>query len=265
MSLGIVFKGPEGIVLAADSRVTLSATLANGITVPASYDNAIKLLGVKGQRDVGIVTYGQGAIGQREPRTPHSFLPELEEDLAAGGRLPVEAFAARVSDFYMARWTASNMPSNADPMFFLVAGFDEGATYGCVFSFDLPNNGVAVEQLSNDFGVQWGGQSEIVQRMMMGYDGQALSIAARVLGLNQVQTAALQTELSSALRLQIPYQFLPLQDCVDLSAFLVRATGTLQQWTLGLRGVGGPIDVATITRTDGFRAIQAKTLRGETR
>jgi len=47
MSLGIAFKGAEGIVLAADSRVTLLAQLqlgGNNVMTPATFDNATKLL-----------------------------------------------------------------------------------------------------------------------------------------------------------------------------------------------------------------------------
>lgn len=46
MSLGIAFKGPEGIVLAVDSRVTLTQAITVGsqvILVPSTYDNAIKI------------------------------------------------------------------------------------------------------------------------------------------------------------------------------------------------------------------------------
>jgi len=39
MTLAVVFKGPEGIVLAADSRVTLSAKV-NNQQISAHYDNA---------------------------------------------------------------------------------------------------------------------------------------------------------------------------------------------------------------------------------
>lgn len=49
MCLGIVFKGPEGIVLAADSRVTLMAQVPGGPVVPATFDNTTKLLRVNGQ------------------------------------------------------------------------------------------------------------------------------------------------------------------------------------------------------------------------
>lgn len=98
MSLDIAFKGAEGIVLAADSRVTLTTvnkkTVPNQV-LPAYYDNATKLLRVNGQTYVGAVTYGAGAIGQCSPRTAYSCLPEFEAELAAvaSGRLAVEDFA----------------------------------------------------------------------------------------------------------------------------------------------------------------------------
>ena len=81
--------------------------------------------------------------------------------------------------------------------------------------------------------------------------------------LNPAQTANLRQKVLQRLSMPIPYQFLPLQDCVDLAIFLIRTTATLQGWAAGTRGVGGAIDVATITRTDGFRAIQQKEIVGE--
>ena len=86
MSLGIAIKGPEGIVLAADSRVTLFNQIqppppAPAMLIPASFDNATKLLSVRsGEKSyVAAVTYGAGAIGPpQQPRTAHSFLPELD-------------------------------------------------------------------------------------------------------------------------------------------------------------------------------------------
>jgi len=32
---------------------------------------------------------------------------------------------------------------------------------------------------------------------------------------------------------------------------------------IGIRGVGGPIDVAIVTRTDGLQYVQRKLIRGE--
>ena len=117
--------------------------------------------------------------------------------------------------------------------------------------------------MTKDFGAIWGGQKEFVDRLMHGYDLNLLSIAKNNLQLDDVAVKKLTDELTQQLSARIPYQFLPLQDCVDLSIFLIRATINLQTWTVGIRGVGGAIDVATITKTEGFTAIQRKEIVGE--
>jgi hypothetical protein len=37
----------------------------------------------------------------------------------------------------------------------------------------------------------------------------------------------------------------------------------MQHWIVGIRGVGGAIDVAVITQTGGFKEIQRKRIMGE--
>jgi hypothetical protein len=274
MSLGIAFKGAEGIVLAADSRVTLMAQMqpppAPGQPqqpsqlLPAYFDNANKLLRLTGQKYVGAVTYGVGAIGTSEPRTAHSFLPEFDAELAAQQvkRLSVEEFATRLSEFFLRQWTAtmpSSIPTGQD-MVFLVAGYDDGAPYGRVFEIFIPSRPKPVEMLPGNFGAVWGGQREITDRILQGYDQQLPSIVQSVYGNAHPN---LESALRSKLQAQVPFAFLPLQDCVDLSIFLVRTTITLQKWIVGIRGVGGAIDVATITRTDGVKHVQQKEIYGE--
>lgn len=271
MSLAIVFKGPEGVVLAADSRVTLTWQIPNPgsstLVLPATYDNATKLLRVNGQNYVGVVTYGLGAIGQTHPRTAHSFVPEFEAELGAVvGRLPVGEFAARLSDFFVRQWTALMpvQPYTGDPMIFMVGGFDPDDPYGKVFEFQIPTAPTPVEQHAGMFGIRWGGQREFTDRLVHGMDPALLGQVESFLGLQPTQTAALSQHLTSQLSARVPYEFLPLQDCVDFSIFLIRTTVAMQSWLVGsLRGVGGAIDVATITRTDGFLPIQQKKISGE--
>ena len=240
MSLGIVFKGPEGIVLAADSRVTLTAQIAGqNAYIPATYDNATKLLRVTGQDYVGAVTYGAGALGAQEPRTAHSFLPEFENTLKGEGRLSVDAFAKKLSDFFKQQWTAGMPVTYAGPdMIFLVGGYDEGAAYGRVFEFHIPHAPMPVEQQAGQgaFGVVWGGQREFTDRLIQGFDDSLPELVKSALNLSDQQRDALKDNLKAQLAARIPYAFLPLQDCVDLSIFLIRTTIVIQQWLVGIRG-----------------------------
>jgi hypothetical protein len=268
MSLGIAFKGPEGIVLAADSRVTLTTRIpqpgGNILLLPSTFDNATKLLRAQGQDFVGAVTYGVGAIGATAPRTAHSYMSEFETTLAkAGGRIGVEDFAKELSAFFVTQWNAQT-PNLApqDNMHFLVGGFDENAVYGRVFEFSVPSNTTPQERFAGDFGVLWGGQREFVDRLVKGFDSQVFEFICSELKLSD----PVKNDLASKLQqftAALPFQFLPLQDCIDLSIFLIRTTIQIQSWILGLRGVGGAIDIAAITRTDGFSSVQQKKIAGE--
>jgi len=280
ISLGIAFKGPEGIVLAADSRVTLTVPIQpiqpqlgqskpQAMLLPATYDNATKLLKVSGQDYVGAVTYGLGAIGQQAPRTAHSFVPEFEEELvkAQVGRLSVHDFAIRLSDFFSRQWQQSGMPQTSNysgpDMVFLVGGYDVKEPYGALFEFHIPRNPSPSEWHKDNFGIVWGGQKEFTDRLIQGFDDELPKLAQQFLGLSDSQRDGLKAHLKSNLEAKIPFPFLPLQDCVDLSIMLIRTTIAIQNWIIGIRGVGGAIDVATITRTGKFEPIQRKKITGE--
>jgi hypothetical protein len=279
VSLAVVFKGPEGLVLAADSRVTLMAgqPVPGGIQMlPVFFDNATKLLSLDSYKHLGIVTYGQGTIGEEEPRTAHSFLPELEQHLrkrpkptrrardgtatksTRPGRLTVKQIADGIGTFFRQQWRKAKMPAEADPMVFLVAGFDQGASYGRVFEVSVPDTPKPVELHADGFGISWGGITFYAERLLSGVAPRAIEIASDELGLTPAQANNLAARWKTELHLPIPYPLLPLQDCVDLATFLVKMTADVMTWTIGIQGVGGDIDVAAITRTEGFQPVQQK-------
>lgn len=282
MSLGVVFKGPEGIVLAADSRVTLTNQLQvpnqPPLLISSTYDNATKLLCVKGQKYVGAVTYGAGAIGQDEPRTAHSYIPEFEQELnkefehdpKGVPRLSVKDFAERLSKFFLNKWIAQKMPLPCPPgqdMVFFVGGYDEGAPYGKVFEIYIPSRPDPAERHNASgqlqFGLLWGGQIDYANRLIHGFDGRLPNLTKDFLGLDDTKRDELDKYLQGQLQAPVPFAFLPLQDCVDLAIFMIRTTIIMQHWVIGIRGVGGAIDVAVITQAKGFEEVQRKKIRGD--
>jgi hypothetical protein len=85
---------------------------------------------------------------------------------------------------------------------------------------------------------------------------------SKSLNLDAQQVQAMIQALNP-LQMQIPLAGMPLQDCVNLAIFFIRTTIMAQRLTVGIRGCGGPIDVAIITRRDGFKIIQRKQIVGE--
>ncbi len=271
MSLGIVVKGSEGLVLAADSRVTLTAQMAQPdgamLHLPVNFDNATKLLTFAEPNNyIGAVTYGDAVIGGQasDLRTANSFIPEFEVALQKDNkRLSVENFSQRLSDFFLKQWQ-ERMPTNHKSlgMIFVVGGFDKGEAYGTVFEFNIPNAPKPAQASTKDFGITMGGQHELASRMIVGFDASIIEIITKALRLNIHQVDTLKNALNQ-LQLQIPFPVLPLQDCIDLAVFLIKTTATAQNLSIGVRGVGGAIDVAVITQRDGLAIIQRKELVAE--
>ncbi len=268
MSLGVVIKGPEGIVLAADSRVTLEARKENAPPLPVNFDNATKLLSFsKPHNFVSAVTYGVAVIGLR---TAHSFVPEFEnlilEKLEKKKRLTVKKYAEKLSEFFMDRWKEAVPDDYSGPnMTFIVSGYDLGSAYGKVFLFQIPEQPDPESRNpgEKEFGMTWGGQLQVASRLIHGYDPDLIRIIRDELDLDDSQITRVIQALRAKIEFPIPYQVLPLQDCVNLATFLIRSTIIAQNLAVGIRGVGGPIDVATITRTKGLEHIQEKKIHGE--
>ena len=109
----------------------------------------------------------------------------------------------------------------------------------------------------------WGGQTDIATRLVHGYDPLIIAgLAAQLKQPPQEVQKALES-MAPQLQFKVPYQVLPLQDCIDLATFLVRTTVSAQQLSICVRGVGGTIEVAYIQRNKELTFVQQKKLRGE--
>jgi hypothetical protein len=270
MSLGIVIKGPEGLVLAAESRITIGTQLATPQgtqQIPVYFDNATKLFSFSAPNAaIGVVTYGQAVIGQKTPRTAASFLPEFESGLPKQ-RLTVLNFAEKVSEFYLKQWRLAMPPddqiANIPNMTFVIAGFNPEDVYGQVFIVEIPRAPQPIERnKGSEFGITFGGQHDIVSKIIMGYDARLPDILQKGLNLSPEQVKKLEV-LIRQFALPIPLQVLALQDGVDLACFFIRTTMNAQRISVGIRGVGGAIDIAIIKRNQELQFIQRKQEHGE--
>ena len=183
MSLSIAFKSPEGIVLAADSRVTLMAALP-GVSPGGAAAAGSRLLR---QRNKAAVAPDSAVRGHHDIRCRSDRAGRTADcaQLCAGtrrspGRIPWERALERrrcrgceLGDFYKRQWDDAGMPAVVDPgqqMVFFVAGFDENSPYGRIFEVKVPDALDPVEQNVGTFGITWGGQHELVGRLLNGTD-----------------------------------------------------------------------------------------------
>ena len=259
MTLIITCKGPEGLALAADSRATITVTTDSGEQGITYVDTATKLFALAGQPYVGLLAWGQYFFGNG--RSIAGAIPELEMRIAnrsGGRRLTVAEVASEASAFFAEQWRAYAQPAGNGSMWFQVAGFDEGDHQGQRYQVGIPGR-PAPEKFADSVGISWGGQSELVARVMNGFDPAAIEIAKSELTLRNNQVQRLDSRWHDELALKLRPDGLPLQSSVDLAVYLVTMTVAAQSFTYGrIQGVGGPVDVATITQADGFQWVSRK-------
>jgi hypothetical protein len=262
MTLVVAFKGSEGIVLAADSRLTVFTKDDKAPTLPL--DHAAKLFYLREQSHIGILTAGNGSIGD-DPRSIAGYLPELEEklpDAFRGQRSTVEEIARYVGEAYRDLWVDVGVPvprpPDMEPIIFYVAGFNEGEPYGRIFRVVVPDelNPHPIMEGDDDFGPFISGQDDIGKRLIRGYSDEIVRTTQEF--LTEATARDLCDLFEDRAALLIPYERLPLQDSVDLSRLLIRVTSVLQDWSIGTPGVGGAVDMATITRNEGFQFVTRK-------
>ncbi len=260
MSLGIVISCPEGVVLAADTRLTLTR---NKISV--YFDNSSKLLHIGPK--VAAVMYGTAMIGARPM---HTLVPEFKREVRRLANdngailrpdedpsLSVEEYAERLASFLRRKWdqTYPGVPPSTS---LLVGGISPQQQYGEVYNIE--NLADPTKSLGLSFGMTWGGQLAAVTRLAFGVDSTFLAHLKLQLPGEIIDQQYQEWQNKRALRL--PYGSMPLQDCVNLAILMVDTTIKLQALSEPDRGVGGSIEVVAITPEGGTQWLRRRKLSG---
>ena len=149
---------------------------------------------------------------------------------------------------------------NIEPVNLLVSGYN---TDGTTETYEINSPGdLILKRKNNEFGCTWIGQGDVVSRLILGYDSKLFKLPA-IKSMNKKTAENLRTQMRG-LEYYIQGSLITVQDAVDLAVFLIKTTSMIQQFADGIsmdigdiQGVGGPIDVALITR-DGINWINKK-------
>ncbi len=107
-------------------------------------------------------------------------------------------------------------------------------------------------------GLTWGGEPEAINRLALGFSGRLPAVLEKALAFDRNRMESLMAELQSALSAPLVIPSMPIQDAIDLAEFLVETTIRFSRFTPGAATVGGPIEVAAITKHEGFRWVRRK-------
>ncbi|MCB9138098.1 MAG: hypothetical protein H6642_07115 [Caldilineaceae bacterium] len=272
MTIAISIKVNDGLVLAADSASTVFTQAPTGETgVLMVYNNADKIFNLRRGLPVGAVTFGVGSIGNTSISTLAKDLrrrlagedPAYEDWQINSQTLNIENVAYKVKEFFFEEMYA---PAFADweekpTLGFLVSGYSAGA--GAAEEYHVTNESgdftVSCGRSLEDTGITWGGDgAEAVARLTLGFSPQLPAILQSDFGVPEADLIQVINAFRRQLQASVVIPSMPIQDAIDLADFLVDTAIRFSRFTLGPATVGGPIEIAAITKHEGFKWVKRK-------
>jgi hypothetical protein len=277
MTIAIAIKVHDGIVLAADSAVTIATHRPDGglEQVAYVYNNANKICNLVKGLPVGAMFWGPASIG---PASMASVLKDLRQRMT---RAPsgvdgwhVDQAAWQIGDI------ANRLKRHLDERIAAVpgwAGSGGALVAGHSVEQDLAESwvveikcGVVQDPMRVDPSPEeayWvaNGEPEAIQRLLLGIPGglaTSLSSGLKQLGVPDDKVASQVAKLVECVRetsqASVIHPAMPMQDAIELADFLASMTRAYSRFTPGAATVGGPIDLAAITKHEGFKWVRRK-------
>jgi hypothetical protein len=113
-------------------------------------------------------------------------------------------------------------------------------------------------QSTGEFGLRWAGENEALDRLLF---GATMGLKNWLVDKGLVQPDAIDALFSDFLGqfstiLVMPA--MPIQDAIDLARFAVETASKYAKYGLRPETIGGPIEIAAITKHEGFKWVARK-------
>jgi hypothetical protein len=184
----------------------------------------------------------------------------LEKD-----KYTVEQVAQRLKEFVfddLYRSTYGDLGEQKPDLGFIVAGYSANYTpMAEEYQIDIRNGvctGPTRIRSLEEIGLTAAGDTEALNRLMNGAGGEMPSILQDIFKLTPDQSEKVMDQIHERLRMPLIIAAMPLQDAIDLGEFLVDMTIRFSRFSPGPPTVGGPIEIAAISKHEGFRWIKRK-------
>jgi hypothetical protein len=267
VTIALTLKVNDGLVLAADSASTVVAVDDTGKPAVVNiYNHANKIFNLIKGEPIGAVTWGGGNIGSASMSTlMKDFRQELVNERNRVRRRPsIEEVAQFAKQFFFEeRYQKQYSELQPSPEIgILIVGYSDGASLAEEYELTIqaPNSclGPRLVRQAEECGATWYGQGEPITRLVLGYSNMLSAVLVNDLNVPQDQVDPVMLLLQQKLQASLISPAMPIQDAIDLAEFLVGVAVNFARFTPGPQIVGGPIEVAAITKHEGFKWIRRK-------
>lgn len=261
MTILISIKINDGVVMAADS----ASSFASGMI----YYNSRKIVNVREGLPVGVMVTGAGGIGNESVDT---LLKDLRRRLSGDDsahtdwaldqeNYNMENIASRLRQFL---FEEKSMASGATTWTKLrLCGYSAKRPLAEVWEVNLMGEvcpAPVCVQSEEEFGLRWDGEYEALDRLIFGLGTRFNEFAIKH-GLSTKDAAELREKLVPDLYELLFVEAMPIQGAIDLARYLIETTiGFIKYSVSRPKTVGGAIEIAAITKHEGFQWVQRRDL-----
>ncbi|WP_194727399.1 hypothetical protein [Noviherbaspirillum malthae] len=259
MTVLVSVKINDGVVMAADS----ASSYASGMV----YNHSRKIVNLGEGLPVGAMVTGNGGIGNESIETLLKDLrkrlngddPAYSDWALDASSYSMESIAIKLRRFL---FEEKSMPNGSNTWTKLrLCGYSAGRPLAEVWEVSLMGESAPAPvciQGEHEFGLRWDGEYEALDRLVFGLGTRFNEFAVKH-GMEPEQAAALREALVPELYELLFVEAMPIQDAIDLARYLVETTiGFIKFSVSRPKGVGGAIELASITKHEGFHWVQRR-------
>ncbi|NQU63129.1 MAG: hypothetical protein HQ517_02435 [SAR324 cluster bacterium] len=271
MTTTVVCNLADGVVLGADSALTITGTVNNRPGALNIYNDAEKLFTLW-DLPIGIASFGIATIDRR---TIQSYISEFEKlndsDKDSFKEKSLEDISEALWRFFNGKYEEFITPEirkheNQDTpddqlprpvLGLMVGGYSPGEYLSEVWDV-FPNQSkkeVAIKQVRRpgNFGAQWGGQNDGIVRFHKGFDTNRLDLLVNVIGGHfnqQLPPDVIQkiNDIYRAAEFRIVFDAMPLQEGIDYVKFCLDIMINQSRFVIGAETCGGNVRIAVIKK-----------------
>jgi 20S proteasome alpha/beta subunit len=262
MTICISLKVNDGIVLAADSAATLFGNNQGMVSVINVYENADKVFNLCKGYPIGAITWGSGSIGDSSIATLiKDFRKKITDEKVCKKSYDIEKIANLLSDFIFNQY---NLAFSAWPekpeLGFVIAGYGSNKDYSEEWSIRIIKGKLippAIIRGKSQSGMSWYGEPEAITRLYFGHSNGLPNVLHKS-GLSDEKINEIMQRSREELGIPFVIPAIPIKDAIDLAEYFVDTTIKFSKFSPGAPTVGGPIDIAVITKHEGFKWVKRK-------
>lgn len=261
MTVVVGIQTTDGLVLASDSATTQQLPLVSGgLATSSIWNSANKIFNLRKTWPIGAMTFGRAAVDGLSIATHSKDLRlRLSGNDAAGldpDSYTVEAVAQAVLDHFRDAF-------NRDPggeVGFIVGGFSATATWPEMWEVkvsDTASDSINQVVSPGEPGIVYQGMTDAITRLVDGA-GLGLGSTLETMGIPAGEGEIAADQIRDALRMTWAWPGMPLGETIDMARFLVETQISFVRFMPGDAMVGGPVEIAALTKHEGFKWVQRK-------